>query len=73
MRENMKPCEGKHETLPHEYCCARCLCCGGATRMVVSSAARLRYHDMSQSDSNIMHVAEQEAEHDASGYMPIPD
>ena len=30
-RENMKPCEGEHETLPHEQSFARCLCYGGAT------------------------------------------
>ena len=27
----MKPCEGKHATLPHEHSFARCLCYGGAT------------------------------------------
>ena len=30
-RENMKPCEGKHETQPHEQSFARCLCYGWAT------------------------------------------
>jgi hypothetical protein len=30
-RENMKPSEGKHETLPHEGSPPRCLCHGGAT------------------------------------------
>ena len=31
-RGNMKPCEGKHETLPHGYLYARFLCYGGATQ-----------------------------------------
>ena len=33
--KNMKPCEGKHETLPHEGSSPRCLCYGGATHVRV--------------------------------------